>query len=58
MQDAWRRGQELKIHGWIYDIHDGLIQDLGVSVSKVGAGASKLLKPAGPAASRRLPRRA
>lgn len=36
IQDAWRRGQALTIHGWIYDIHDGLIQDLGVSVSKPG----------------------
>lgn len=34
VQDAWRRGQALTVHGWIYDIHDGLIQDLGVSVSK------------------------
>ncbi|MBM3678211.1 MAG: carbonate dehydratase [Actinobacteria bacterium] len=31
--DAWRRGQELSIHGWIYDIADGLIRDLGVTAS-------------------------
>ena len=35
IQDAWRRGQKITIHGWVYDIHDGLIQDLGVSVSKI-----------------------
>jgi len=34
IQDAWRRGQKITIHGWIYDIHDGLIQDLGVSASR------------------------
>ncbi|HUF10412.1 MAG TPA: carbonate dehydratase [Rhodothermales bacterium] len=30
--DAWRRGQELKIHGWVYDVGDGLLQDLGFTV--------------------------
>ncbi len=34
VRDAWRRGQYLKIHGWIYDIHDGLLKDLGVSVGE------------------------
>jgi carbonic anhydrase len=34
VQDAWRRGQSLKVHGWVYDIHDGLLKDLGVSVGK------------------------
>jgi carbonic anhydrase len=31
VQEAWRRGQPLAIHGWIYDIHDGLLQDLHVT---------------------------
>ena len=26
--DAWRRGQRLTLHGWIYDVHDGLLRDL------------------------------
>jgi carbonic anhydrase len=29
---AWQRGQRLALHGWIYDLHDGLIRDLQVSV--------------------------
>jgi len=33
VQDAWRRDQPLKLHGWIYGLTDGLIHDLGVSVS-------------------------
>jgi len=30
VRDAWRRGQELALHGWIYDIHDGVLRDLGM----------------------------
>ena len=29
--DAWDRGQDLAVHGWIYRISDGLLRDLGVS---------------------------
>jgi len=32
-RDAWERGQELAIHGWIYGLQDGLIRDLGVTVA-------------------------
>ena len=32
--DAWARGQAVTIHGWIYDLHDGLIRDLDVSTEK------------------------
>ena len=28
VQDAWRRGQPLTLHGWIYGISDGLVKDL------------------------------
>ena len=31
MQDAWARGQDVTVHGWIYDIRDGLLRDLHVS---------------------------
>jgi carbonic anhydrase len=30
---AWRRDQNLCVHGWIYDIKDGLLQDLDVCIS-------------------------
>lgn len=33
VQDAWERGQSLTIHSWIYGLHDGLLRDLGVTVS-------------------------
>jgi len=32
VQDAWSRGQPLRLHGWIYNIEDGLLKDLDVSV--------------------------
>jgi carbonic anhydrase len=34
VQDAWRRGQPLQVHGWIYRLQNGLIHDLGLSVSR------------------------
>jgi carbonic anhydrase len=34
VQNAWSRGQELAVHGWIYDLHDGLLQDLNVCITK------------------------
>jgi carbonic anhydrase len=33
VQNAWTRGQELSIHGWIYGLSDGLLRDLGICVS-------------------------
>jgi carbonic anhydrase len=32
VQDAWARGQELTLHGWIYGLRDGLLQDLRMTV--------------------------
>jgi carbonic anhydrase len=32
-QEAWRRGQELAVHGWIYGVEDGLLRDLNVTIS-------------------------
>jgi carbonic anhydrase len=31
VQNAWKRKQPLHIHGWVYDLHDGIINDLGVT---------------------------
>jgi carbonic anhydrase len=32
VQGAWERGQEVHVHGWVYDIHDGMIRDLKVTL--------------------------
>ena len=31
VRDAWARGQALAVHGWIYGLKDGLLEDLGVT---------------------------
>jgi carbonic anhydrase len=31
--DAWERGQELSVHGWIYGIQNGMLRDLNMNVS-------------------------
>lgn len=33
VQSAWERGQELAVHGWIYGLEDGLLRDLGLSIT-------------------------
>lgn len=32
VQDAWRRGQTLTVHGWIYSLRNGLLRDLGMVI--------------------------
>ncbi|MCK6411915.1 MAG: carbonate dehydratase [Azonexus sp.] len=32
VQDAWARGQQLTVHGWIYGLKDGHMHDLGITV--------------------------
>ena len=34
VQDAWARGQSLTVHGWIYGLKDGLMNDLGFTVHR------------------------
>ncbi len=33
VQDAWTRGQSVSVHGWCYRLSNGLINDLGVTVT-------------------------
>jgi carbonic anhydrase len=41
VQDAWQRGQELVVHGWVYGLQNGLLRDLDMTVSRLDdAGAA------------------
>jgi carbonic anhydrase len=35
VQNAWKNGQRLHLHGWVYDIQDGIIKDLEVTLKSV-----------------------
>ena len=37
MVDAWAKGQKVSIHGWAFGVHDGLLQDLKMTVSSPDA---------------------
>ncbi len=51
VRDAWARGQALAVHGWVYDIGDGLLRDLDICVT--GEGEMPILADAGAAATGR-----
>jgi carbonic anhydrase len=52
VQDAWKRGQPLAVHGWVYGLRDGHLRDLDVTideraqVNQVYAAALEKLAPA------------
>jgi len=54
VQDAWARGQALTVHGWVYDLEDGLLRDLRMEassreeVARAYDTAVKTLHEAGP----------
>jgi carbonic anhydrase len=33
VQNAWERGQDLTIHGWVYGLSDGLVRDLNIHIA-------------------------
>lgn len=39
-RDAWERGQDLQVHGWIYGLQDGLLRDLNVTVTASAEAAT------------------
>lgn len=40
VQNAWKRGAQLSVHGWIYSLNDGLLVDLGFAASTPAAALS------------------
>jgi carbonic anhydrase len=46
VQDAWQRGQTIAVHGWVYSLRTGLLEDLDMNVSSLeeaGAAYEKAL---------------
>ncbi len=37
VMEAWERGQSLSVHGWVYSLATGLVEDLNVTVDGLGA---------------------
>ncbi|MEZ9522768.1 carbonate dehydratase [Enterovibrio norvegicus] len=35
LKNAWDRGQDIKIHGWFYDISDGVLKDLAMTSNSI-----------------------
>ena len=35
VQDAWQRGADLTVHGWVYSLADGLIRDLSLHIASL-----------------------
>jgi carbonic anhydrase len=35
VQDAWQRGQTIAVHGWVYSLRTGLLEDLDMNVSSL-----------------------
>ena len=33
VQDAWQRGHDVAVHGWVYGLNNGLLEDLRMTVS-------------------------
>jgi carbonic anhydrase len=42
VQDAWDRGQDVTVHGWVYGLKDGLLTDLNVTIDSMDAADDKL----------------
>ena len=56
VQAAWARGRELRVHGWVYNVHDGLLRDLQVSMDgRPAAEASAASRPSRREAPARAP---
>ena len=44
IQDAWERGQELTVHGWVYGLKDGNLHDLEITVNGLDQLAPRVAK--------------
>lgn len=35
VQNAWKNGQKLSVHGLVYNLKDGILKDLGITLSSI-----------------------
>jgi carbonic anhydrase len=55
LQDAWARGQRIALHGWVYGLKDGLLQDLRITLDSLDGMATRYRQAiAGGAQARRF----
>jgi carbonic anhydrase len=54
VQDAWARGQEVVVHGWVYGLHNGLLKDLRMTVGSGGDVAAAYTTALASLAARQL----
>jgi len=58
VQDAWARGQDLSVHGWIYSLDDGLLRDLDLCIDSqeqvVPVHRTKSMPPPPPKSPRQI----
>jgi carbonic anhydrase len=40
VRDAWDRGQDVSVHGWVYGLHDGLLRDLRVTTGEASQASA------------------
>jgi carbonic anhydrase len=41
VQDAWARGQDVSVHGWVYSLANGLVKDLNLTVGRTPGAAEQ-----------------
>jgi carbonic anhydrase len=41
VQDAWARGQDVSVHGWVYSLANGLVKDLNLTVARTPGAAEQ-----------------
>lgn len=37
VREAWKKGRDIHVHGWVYELENGRLRDLEVSISKENA---------------------
>jgi carbonic anhydrase len=41
VQDAWARGQDVNVHGWVYSLANGLVKDLNLTIGRTHDGETR-----------------